>query len=337
MKFNNPERDAVSGMHLQGFHLKPSPPGHELTDYLTSDALLFETIHMGAPIVDVNKWRLVVDGWVDSPMSFTWDQLRSMPSASVVAFHECFGSPLKPADSPVHRIGNVKWTGVPLRDLLRSAGVKSGATHVWSDGLDQGEFGGITVDRYQKDLPMEKAVSSEVLVAYAINDEPLSIKRGGPVRLVVPGYFGTNSTKWLCRISVQDRRSPSPFTTVLYNEVEEENGRKVIRPVWQVTPHSFITSPHNHQSLKAGLTKICGWAWSGSVIRSVELSIDEGHSWSLATVQTRVDMEWQFFQSFIKLPSGTWEILCRATNANGDQQPLIGRRNEVKRLTVIVR
>lgn len=118
--------------------------------------------------------------------------------------------PLVPADGNLWRVGNVRWTGVPLAVLLEHAQLETGATHVWSDGLDSGEFGGRTMNRYRKDLPISKALSREVLVAYEMNGAPLTRERGGPVRLVVPGWFGTNMTKWLCRLSVQDGRANSP-------------------------------------------------------------------------------------------------------------------------------
>jgi DMSO/TMAO reductase YedYZ molybdopterin-dependent catalytic subunit len=96
----------------------------------------------------------------------------------------------------------VGWTGVPLRALLKLAQPKPLVSYVWSDGLDSGVFAGVQAERYQKDLPLEDAMAMDVLLAYEINGKPLDKERGGPVRLVVPGWFGTNSTKWICHISL---------------------------------------------------------------------------------------------------------------------------------------
>jgi DMSO/TMAO reductase YedYZ molybdopterin-dependent catalytic subunit len=331
---NENERNAFVGYISEGFHLKPSPPPHELTEFLTSDASLFETIHMGAPKVDESAWMLVIDGLVRNPLRLSLVDLKALPYKEVTSFHECYGSPLKPATSPVHRVGNVAWAGVSLDVLLNLAGLEKDAQFIWSEGLDRGSYGGQAIDRYQKDLPLEKALSAEVLVAYAMNGMPLSINRGGPVRLVAPGYFGTNSTKWLCKISAQRDRPTSPFTTVWYNETVQESGSTVTRPVWEVTPHSIITSPEDKSTVQSGAVKLNGWAWAGQPVSKVEVSVDDGASWIEADVEPRHQFEWQLFQVLVNLPNGIHRIACRATDINGLTQPLRGSRNEVNRIQV---
>ncbi|KAF5005013.1 hypothetical protein FDECE_8538 [Fusarium decemcellulare] len=214
------EREACVDIDPKGFYIRHPPVPHQLDSFITSDDGLFHTIHMGAAVVDVEKWLLVVDGMVERPFALTMEQLLKLPQTTITAFHECYGSPLKPPTSAVWRIGNVRWTGVRLVDILSLAKPRPEARFVWSEGLDYGTFGGVTADRYQKDLPMEKALGSEVLVAIAINGQPLKKERGGPVRLVVPGWFGTNMTKWLCRLTLQDKRASGPYITVFYNEID---------------------------------------------------------------------------------------------------------------------
>ena len=322
------ERSVVIG-RSPGFHLKPPPVPAGLRDFITSDAQLFETIHMGSVEVDTERWRLQVDGLVRRPFSIGLDDLRRLPSVSVTAFHECFGSPLLPADGNLWRVGNVRWTGVPLAVLLEQAQLDAGATHVWSDGLDSGEFGGRRMNRYRKDLPISKALSHEVLVAYEMNGAPLTRERGGPVRLVVPGWFGTNMTKWLCRLSVQGRRADSPFTTLWYNRDSEHEGKVDREPVWAVEPNSMITHPAPGDTVSTDAVEVKGWAWSNNGIGGVALSADGGAIWQEAEVRPRREFEWQQFAATLPLPRtpGPMSIVARARDADGSIQPLSGKRN----------
>lgn len=141
-----------------------------------------------------------------------------------MAFHECAGNPLNP-NVPQRRVGNVEWTGVRLADLLRLVNVKDEARFVISKGIDQGVYNKVYYSGYEKDLPLEKALDPNVLIALAINNEPITVERGGPVRLVVPGYYGTNSTKWLTQLVVSDVRSTSDFTTKYYMDRELVDGQ----------------------------------------------------------------------------------------------------------------
>ncbi len=328
------ERDAFGGLAPAGFHLKPPPPPSGLRSFRTSDAELFETIHMGAAVVDPGAWRLVVDGMVAKPFSIDLAMLKSLPYREVTAFHECYGSPLKPPTEAVRRIGNVVWQGVGLKTLLLEAGVAADARYVWSDGLDRGEFGGLRMDRYRKDLPIEKAMADEVLVAYAMNGEPLGKERGGPVRLVVPGWFGTNMTKWLCRLSAQAERADSPFTTVWYNEEQLVNGVAVRKPVWSVTPNSIIVDPAPDSVISGTTIEVRGWAWAGEGIERVDVSADAGLTWQMARVAPRQDFEWQSFSAMLELPELENVLVARAFSIDEQAQPLHQWRNGVHSVTV---
>ena len=320
------ERRAVRAL-APGVHLKPPPPPHALGVPLTSDDDLFETIHMASVDVDAARWRLQVDGLVRRPFSIDLAGLQRLPATSVTAFHECYGSPLAPATGNLWRVGNVRWTGVPLATLLAQAGVDATATHVWSDGLDSGRFGGRTMDRYRKDLPLAKALSPEVLVAYAMNGAPLSRARGGPVRLVVPGWFGTNMTKWLCRLSLQAGRADGPFTTTWYNRAQPA-GRGGAEPVWAVEPNALITAPAPGEAIAMPALAVRGWAWGDSPIVGVDLSLDGGASWHGAQVAQRVDHGWQAFEALLlPLATGPTQLVARARDAAGRTQALQGTRN----------
>lgn len=327
------EREAQISLQSKGFFIRPPPKPHELDEDITTEARLFQTIHMGAPVVDANSWKLILDGLVDRPFCINLSQLRQMPCESIISFHECYGSPLTDPTKNLWRIGNVEWTGVPLRDLLTIArpDVVRGS-FVWSDGLDSGTFAGISADRYQKDLPIYKALSPEVLVAYEMNGKPLSTDRGGPVRLVVPGWFGTNSTKWLCHLSVQEKRSPSPFTTIFYNETDPADSSGVRqRPVWMVEPNSMIVRPRPEERFFGhGYIEVWGRAWGAEEIVRVDISVDRGHTWIEASVTPRRQFGWQSFRLRVFIHRcGTHIIQARATDRSGVQQPLSKRRNHV--------
>jgi DMSO/TMAO reductase YedYZ molybdopterin-dependent catalytic subunit len=335
------ERNALCRVDPEGFFIRHPPKPHELQNEITSDAELFQTIHMGAAVVDEDVWKLVVSGMVKNPFSISFSQLKSMPSHSVTSFHECYGSPIRPPDTALWRIGNVKWTGVRLQDLLRLAEPEPGATYVWSQGLESGSFAGVVTDRYEKDLPIAKALSPEVLIAYEMNGKPLGKERGGPVRIAVPGFFGTNSTKWLCKLILQDRRATGPFTTTFYNEIDPTDLRgTIMRPVWEVEPNSMIVSPAPDAILQAGQVEIHGKAWGAAGIARVDVSIDGGETWqdrSMVKLRQRAEFEWQSFSAELKLPSpGTYSLTARATDICGVSQPLSGRRNHVHTINIMV-
>ncbi|KAK4947520.1 hypothetical protein LTR10_013465 [Elasticomyces elasticus] len=331
------ERRAFRGLDPAGFFIRHPPAPHHLNEFYTADDDLFQTIHMGAAVVDTDEWLLTIDGLVQHPFALSLDQLHQLPRTTITAFHECYGSPIKPPTEAVWRIGNVTWTGVPLYMLLMHARPLPEASFIWSEGLDSGEFAGVKAGRYQKDLPLEKALSKEVLVAYEMNDKPLTKERGGPVRLVVPGWFGTNSTKWLCKISLQAARAPGPFTTVFYNEQDPGGPHGVRRrPVWEVEVNSIITYPAPDAVVSGPNVEIQGWAWSHDGVESVEVSVDPAGSWNKTQLGKQTDFSWQRFSVTLQLPVGGCTITARATSSSGIQQPFRGRRNHVHNVHVVV-
>lgn len=322
------ERLAVTARN-QGFYIRHPPKPHLLTSPFTHEDDLFQTIHMGAVDVDKDKWMLVIDGLVRQPFALNWAQLMKLSSTSITSIHECFGSPIAPATSNVWRIGNVTWTGVKLETLLAMAKPDPSAKFVWSEGLDSGTFAGVESDRYQKDLPLDKAMCPEVLVAYEMNGQPLGRERGGPVRLVVPGWFGTNSTKWLCKLSLRQERAPGPYTTRFYNVKDPEDPSGTLVPVWKVDVNSMIVAPSPDELVKVRSTEIKGWSWSHDRVAKVEVSFDDGVSWEIARLEERVAFGWQGFLLRKNLCPGNYRIIARATSLSGQRQWSKGRRNHV--------
>jgi DMSO/TMAO reductase YedYZ molybdopterin-dependent catalytic subunit len=319
-------------------NLKTTTPAHELATFVTPAHKLFVVYHMGVPVVDASTWRVAVTGLVHRPLTLTLPDLEAMPQTEVTAFHECAGSPLNPT-VPVRRVGNVVWRGVRLNHILAAAGVRPDAKFVWSRGADSGIYAptGTHNDSYVKDLPLEKAMSDGVLVATSVNGEPLDEPHGAPVRLVVPGYYGTNSVKWLTEIRLEDARSGGFFTTRLYNDVIIENGERRKRPVWAVAPHALIVSPTAGSVVSHSPHLVWGWAWGDQEISSVELSTDGGESWRPCALERREGYAWQrFSREWTPQRSGTHELACRARDVSGEAQPLDGARNQVFRIAVQV-
>ena len=149
-----------------------------------------------------------------------------------------------------------------------------------------------------------------------MNGKSLSKNRGGPVRLVVPGWFGTNSTKWLCRLSLQAARAPGPFTTKFYNEEDPSYSDGRMRPVWMVEPNSMIVSPYSGAQLTDSLVEVRSWAWSDDGIKLVQIRVDEGQTWIDTEVESRQDFSWQRFSITITLPPGTHQLTARATSSS---------------------
>lgn len=328
--------DPASG--VRGIKLRP----HEMTSPVTATENLFVLAHLGIPRVDPVQWRLVIDGLVQRPLTFDLKQLKAMPKKTVEAVHQCCGSPLEPT-VPTRRVANVRWGGVDMAMLLDQAGIDPRAKFVWSSGLDGGTFAGEPCDWFTKDLPLKRLTAGDVLVAYEVNGEPLPAEHGFPARLVVPGYFGTNSVKWLWRLRLAEERAGGLFTTRLYNDtVAAEDmaaGLPERRPVWAQVPEAIIVSPAPDAELAAGAPfEIWGWAWSFRGIAIVEVSVDGGKSFARASLDERRGWAWQRFSlTWRPQAAGDVTLCARAVEAGGTMQPFDGARNAIHSVRVAVR
>ena len=315
---------------------------HQLTTHITPVENLFVLAHLGIPRIDAANWRLEICGAVRKARTIDFEELRGFQKLEIESFHQCAGDPTNPTH-PKRRIANVRWGGVRLTELLEAAGVRDEATHVWSYGSDRGEFAGDQHEYYLKDMPIGCLKKRDVLVAYEVNGVPLPPEHGYPVRLVIPGYYGTNSVKWLYRVELADRRAGGPFTTRFYNDPANLPGEHNInagRPVWAVPVESVIVSPAPDLLVRHGCDyQISGWAWADSGVRCVELSDDGGRSWWDARLSLRTDTSWQSFSSpwTARIPSPACNdisLLARATSNDGIIQPLKGARNCVHSVAV---
>lgn len=327
----------MSNTPLRRIKLRP----HELTKSVTPTAEVFVLAHFGVPRIDPQRWSLSIAGAVRNPRSFSLEELKARPKRVVEAVHQCCGNPLEPRVA-TRRVANVRWGGVELGALLDEVGIDPRARFAWFFGRDGGDFAGTRSDWYVKDLPLERLAAGGVLLAYELNGAPLAAEHGFPLRLAVPGYYATNSVKWLWRIELSERRARRPFTSMFYNDrpgdSEAAAGRRA-RPVWAIAPESVIVKPAPDAVIGIGEpVEVRGWAWCYGGAAAVEVTFDEGASYTRSALAPRRGWSWQSFSLlWLPLEPGEVRIGVRAVDASGAAQPLDGARNAMHTVRVFVR
>lgn len=326
-----PAPDMAVATPVLEFPLAPA----QNTAFLTPTDKLFVLAHLGVPRLDEATWRVDVGGQVTTPLSLGYAELASMPQTGVTTVFQCAGNPQAPTQA-LRVVANAEWRGVLLRELLARAGVAPCCTHVWLYGQDHGSYPGTPYqEHYVKDLPLDYVMQHDVLVATHLNGEPLRAAHGFPARIVAPGFYGTNSVKWLCRIEAADRRANGLFTRELYNDASVDADQPA--PVWHIAPESLIVTPGDGAALSAEDVTIAGWAWAFDEIVAVAVSVDDGATWTPAEVTPRQASAWQRFTCpWSPMRAGPHALLCRATDRQGRTQPLAGARNAVHRVEVTV-
>ncbi len=315
--------------------------------WVTPVESFFIRSHGNTPEIKADSFRLSIEGLVESPLSLSLSELGRFEQHGVTATLTCAGnrrsehSRVKPVKGVQWRegaIGNAKWRGARLSDLLKKAGVRESAKHVWFEGLDAVEDGGKTF-AFGGSIPLEKALLDRdtmpgALLATTMNDQPLTADHGFPVRMVVPGYVGARSVKWLSKIVVSDRPSPNHFVADVYKLIDEgtllevaENG-----PIYRMPLNSAICTPTAGAALKPGRIEVAGYALPPGVpgvsIRKVEVSADSGRSWTEAKLNSAAaDFCWQLWSAEVAVNSATKELIVRAIDSRGEIQPETVRWN----------
>ena len=313
---------------------------HEMKDAVTATEDLFVIAHLGVPRIDPAHWALIIDGLVGRTLTLGLDDLKARPKRWLRPAPVLW-QPAEPT-VPTRRVANVRWGGVNLAELLDELGVEKSARYLWSFGLDGGVFAGASCDWFVKDLPLERLAAGDVLLAYELNGSPLPPEHGFPLRLVVPGYYGKNSVKWLWRLHLAERRAEGLFTTTYYNDSlgadDIAAGLPSRRPVWATAPEAIIVNPAPDAVVAAGESiEIWGWAWSFRGITAVEVSVDGGTSFTRAALESQRGWAWRRF-SLPWQPADRGEMLlsARAIEAGGASQPFDGARNAVHTVRVAV-
>jgi DMSO/TMAO reductase YedYZ molybdopterin-dependent catalytic subunit len=314
-------------------------PAHLLNDAITPTARHFVR-NNGIPPedVDVDAWTLTIDGLVDNSMTLTIQDLKEKFEVHEMALVvECGGNGRAAFDPPAKgnqwTLGAVacsKWTGVKLKDVLNAAGVKSNAIYTAHVGADEHLSGNPDKLPISRGMPIEKAMSDNILIAFEQNGEPIHPLNGAPLRLVVPGWPGSLSHKWLKRIYLRDIVHDGPKMTGKAYRVPNrpvEPGEKVDKKDFEIIERmpvkSLITSPETGGT--SGLSmKVNGHAWSGDrKVKQVDISLDFGATWQKATLDDPVnDGAWQNWEAEVTFPeAGYYEVWARATDDAGEAQP----------------
>ena len=310
-----------------------TPPDRRLLDVRTIDgpftpaAKFATTQHYGHPEVDPATFKLKISGLVDRPKALSLDELKKMGATDFVAGFECSGN-----RGPVQGLcGNGKWSGVPLKTVLDSTGVKASAREFVFFGADHGEeeiewrTQKFKLDQqFGRSLTREKALSTEPFLAWGLNGEPLSKHQGSPLRLIVPGWYGVANVKWLSEIHVQQDaylgKYQARWYRTLRGEMIDGEMKWVESAVTHMNPKSFIArvtkEGSNHKVLGVVLN-------DGSPLKTVEVKIDEG-PWQPATMDpsTKDKFGWKLFTySWTGATPGAHTLVSRVTEMSGKVQP----------------
>ena len=318
------------------------PPEALQYDIVPNDLFYIRNHWTESPEIDVSTYLLKVDGEVDRLISLSYEDLKALPQRRFQVTFECCGNSPVPEyytkslriSSVMEQIkghgimGNAEWAGVSLKDVLEKAGVKSSAVEVVFEGADHGPdevVGDPKEVTYERSLPMKKALHPDTILAYEMNGEPLPKDHGYPLRLLVSGWYGMNSVKWLVGIHVLDHEFEGFYMTQRYMTMNEPGNPVPYRFYTKLQVKSIITSPAPGEIIPAGGYTLVGAAWTGEEeLAKMEISTDGGATWSLVDkVNPRVDYSWYRWEHHWKpAATGKHTIMCRATNNIGDTQPM---------------
>ena len=312
--------------------LNAGPPLNQLAkEFVTPTELFFVRNHTRIPHLQLESYRLTVGGLVSRELSLSLDDIKNnFERRTLTATLQCAGNrrkelvSYKPIDEQlewgIEAIGTAEWTGVRLGDILASAGISSqDAAHVAFLGLDTLMRDGER-EAFGSSIPLDKALACEVLLAYEMNGEDLPLAHGCPLRMIVPGFVGVRSVKWLSEISVQADSSENHFQQVgyklfpphinLYN-VDYADGMQLTKlPV-----NSVIVRPQDRSLLPAGKIAVEGYAMSDGEreITWVTVSPDGGKTWQRAEFLNKPQLwTWQLWRAEFDLPQGQHELVVRA-------------------------
>lgn len=331
------------------FHVRS--PFWDLQGLITPTDLRYTVFQMqGTDPIHPDDWSLSIDGLVERPVKFDFEEIQKFPARVVRNVSECAGSEagffayIKDGGEKPDRYGyevtgaglvsSGEWVGVSLATVLERAGVKPEAISVRAEGFDRGRprehvllAGGEELEEdinFDKCLPLEKVLDPDTILAWALNGEYIRHVHGGPVRLIVPGWTGNWSIKWLQRLEVLDYMAPCYYQTeyFYYADSPDDPNRVMMTSMGVKT---IITDPRDEDSpLPKGTHIVKGMAWSGcGLITRVEISVDGGSTWSDASLEANPDkwlwVRWAYTWDAQK--PGKHSILARATDETGRVQP----------------
>lgn len=340
---HNPFTNPATRKHIEGPYLREevvlANRNHgilleALRHDVTPAGLHYLLNHFDVPYVpDAAQWRLEIAGRVRNPLSLSVAQIKALPSRTMRVTLECAGNgrgnvtprwPSMPWMSEA--VATSEWTGTPLPGVLEQAGVHQDAVEVSFTGADRGFDRGIE-HAYGRSLATAMALSDDVLLVYAMNGQPLLPQHGFPLRLIVPGWYGMASVKWLNRIEVLDRPYDGfqQVQTYMFKSKPEDKGI----PITVMRVKSLMAPPgipdwYTQQRLvERGRTTIRGRAWSGRATPISQVEVGVNGEWHAAILDPAVGKyAWHSWHFDWQAAPGSYQLTCRATDAEGNVQPL---------------
>jgi DMSO/TMAO reductase YedYZ molybdopterin-dependent catalytic subunit len=312
-----------------GFAAPPVAPGgihyldtRSITSFYTPVDDFYIVQHYGQPTIAEADYKLRITGLVDKPFELSLAELKSRPKVEIDAGFECGGNN---ANIFHGLIGNARWGGVRLRDLLRAAAVRDSGIEVVFYGFDKGteKIRDTDVEQnFGRSMALEDALREEVVVAYEMNGAPLNVYHGAPVRLVVPGWYGVANVKWLEQIHVQDRRYMGRFMARDYVTLSRRDVGGVERWEERSVTKMRLKSSIIRVTRRGTDYSIMGFVLNdGTPLRSVEIKIDDG-PWRRAEVDAKASRySWKLFTLAWKdATPGEHTLVSRVTDVNGEVQ-----------------
>lgn len=303
-----------------------------IEDNIVKTHLLYRRNHFPYPTLSDSNFWITIIGAVRTPISLSLQDILRLPSKTIKVVLECSGnkrSLFKPKifgeQWEKGAISQGYWKGVSLHNVLELSGITKGAKEVVIEGNDYGYRQDLNKEyRYARSLPLSKALHPDTIIAYEYNNKPIPFKHGFPFRLVVPQWYGMASVKWIKRITVMETEFNGPYQSIdyVYYPIGDDTGAF---PVTTIKVNSTIQKPLDMQVLNTGICEIKGIAWTGKgYIKNVEISTDEGSSWSNAVIenQNKAGYEWTSWSyRWSAFNKGEYTIMARATDSFNRTQP----------------
>lgn len=307
--------------------LEAEAPLEALQAWRTPNDLFFVRSHFGPPVTLPTRWTLTIDGEVNLPLTLDLAAIRRLPAITIPVTLECAGNGRGlmslPSTSGVQwqrgAVGNAEWTGTRLANVLERAGLRPSAAHLWMEAADAA---GPRVPKFLRSIPRQVALGDALLV-WEMNGQPIPLLHGGPLRLIVPGWYGMASTKWLTHVHARPTESDNNFMAKGYRFADGG-------PVERMKVKSLIATPGDGGRVSSGTVRVAGVAWSGSGgIRQVDVSTDHGRSWHAARLTGRDDATaWRTWEADLPLARpGRYTVRARATDRSGAVQPDVATTN----------
>ena len=313
-------------------------PIEALSDDLTPADLIYVRNHFAIPSVGEQAWSIDVGGAVENPLELTMDDLRSMEPRALSMTLECAGNGRKkmdplPGGTPWEygAVSIVEFAGTSLTNVLQMARIDQEVTEIYFEGADSGEVSPGRREPFARSLPLDIANHPDTLLAWEMNGEPLTAQHGYPLRLVVPGWYGMASVKWLKKVTARTKPFEGYFQRERYVYVADGSIDHA-EPVTSICIRALIIRPGHTAVLRVNkATQIEGIAWSGeSAVSKVEVSTDAGLSWHMAQVADPGNkyqpQRWTY--RWTPQSSGTFTLSCRAYDVAGNAQPTEQKWNE---------